>query len=71
MGYVADDSLMSLLVLIGLISIAVSSSVTMNNDRMFMPVHRWFVRAPLDTTKESLSDTLSHPEIVLFGYGRV
>ena len=68
---VTDESLMSVMVLVGLITIAVSSYTTMHNNELFQRIQKYTGKEKVKSTEELLSDALSRVEVVLFGFGRI
>lgn len=68
---VQDDSLMSMMVLVGLISITISSYITMRNNGIFTSVQKYLGKEKVASTEELLTEALVHVEVMVFGYGRV
>ena len=62
---------MSVMVLVGIMTIAVSSYLTMNNNKLFAYIQKYLGRDKVASTEEALDDELSQVEVILFGYGRV
>lgn len=69
--YVTDESLMSIMVLVGLITIAISSYLTMHNNELYAKVQNFFGKEKIQSTEEMLTHALDQVEIILFGYGRM
>ncbi len=71
LGYVGDESLMSVMVLVWLVSIAVSSYCTMNNNKIFTKLEKFLGKEHVKSTEEVLSEALRQVEVILFGYWRI
>ncbi len=69
--YVSDDSLMSAMVVIGLVSIWVSSYLTMNNNEIYTRMQKYLGDDMTASTEEIWNDELERVDVILFGYGRM
>ncbi len=70
-GHVTDPSLISLMVLIGLVTIAVSSYSTMHNNWMYEHRKRYLGKNSVESDEELEDGELEKVEVILFGYGRI
>lgn len=71
LGYVTDESLMSVMVLIWLISIALSSYFTMHNNDVYNRIQKYLRHDSVNSTEELLTHALDDVEVVLFWYGKM
>ncbi len=71
LGYVQDESLMSVMVLVGLITIGVSSYLTMRNNKLYAKVQTLLWHDNTGSTEELLGHDLDEVEVILFGFGRI
>ena len=69
--YVTDESLMSVMVLVWLISIAISSYLTMHNNEIYERIHAYLWADETFSTEEIGNEELERVEAILFGYGRM
>ncbi len=69
--FVKDESLMSVMVLVGLITITVSSYMTMHNNDLFKSIQKYTGKEKVKSTEEMLSDALNHVEVILFWFWRI
>ena len=59
------------MVLVGLISITLSSYATMNNNLVFAKIQKYLGRETVGSTEELLTDAMNQVEVMLFGYGKM
>jgi len=69
--YIQDESLMSVMVLVGLITIWVSSYMTMHNNELYTFIQKYLGKEKVGSIEEALSQELSRVEVMIFGFGRI
>lgn len=62
---------MSVMVLVGIITIALSSYLTMHNNALYAKSQKYLGRESTASTEELSTHELDDVEVILFGYGRI